>query len=82
MFGVIGSVFAVILLLYIVFSVLSGKVALNLLTGRNVYAGKTFLIAFTLGLVVTGSFYLDYKYNDFNGLKMVLEKVANFVNKD
>jgi hypothetical protein len=69
MFGVIGSIFTVILFSYMIFSVFSGRVALNLLTGKNVYSGKTFLVAFILGLIFTGSFYLDYKYSDFNGHK-------------
>jgi hypothetical protein len=82
MFGVIGSIFTVILLLYIIFSVLSGNVLYNLRTEKNVYPGKTFLFGFILALIVTGSFYLDYKYNDLKGARMVIEKVIDFFNKE
>ncbi|MDR1836733.1 MAG: hypothetical protein LBQ89_03645 [Treponema sp.] len=81
-FAVIGSVFVVVLFLYIVFSVFAGNVLLNLLTGRNVYVGNTFLIGFILALIAVGSFYLDYKFNDFNGAKMVIVKIIRFLNKE
>lgn len=82
MFGIIGSIFLAILMIYFLYAIFTGKVMFNTRTGRNVYVGKTFLIAFILALLAIGSFYLDRRYNNSDGTKAVIEKVFNTSNNE
>jgi hypothetical protein len=80
-FGLISCVFAVILFIYILYAVFTGKVALNLRTEKNVYSGNTFFICFIIALIMVGFGFLDYKFNQLGGIRLILTKIIGFLNK-
>jgi hypothetical protein len=80
-FGLLSCVSVVVFIVYILYAVFSGRVALNLRTGQNVYSGNTFFIGFIITLIMVGFWFLDYKFNQFDGTRLILTKFIGSINK-
>jgi cytosine/uracil/thiamine/allantoin permease len=87
-FAIISVILAIIWFIHALYGIFTGKVLAIIRRiggvdyyGGNAYVGGFYLISFLIALLMIGFGYMDYKFNDFAGLRFIVEKIIISINK-